>query len=143
MSDNAVQPNREPPEGFVPLKDMGGFNEVVAPSFVRFHDDGIDFGFFVEKQHCNPMGTCHGGMLMTFVDIMFAGMLCRRLGKFVGTPTMNINCDFLAAPVVGDWLQSEMHFMHFTNSVGYVSGAIIGPNGTVLRASGAFKLPKT
>jgi len=142
MSDKAVQPTRQPPEGFVPIKNMGGFNDVIEPAFARFTEDGVDFGFFVEKKHCNPMGTCHGGMLMTFVDIMLGGYLCRRVGKFVGMPTININCDFLAAPVVGDWLQSEIHFLHFTASVGYVSGSIIGPQGTVLRASGAFKVPK-
>lgn len=130
------------PEGFTLLKSLGGFNDVVAPCYVRFRDKQIDFGFFVEPHHCNPAGNCHGGMLMTFVDIMFAGMVCSHLGKFAITPTMSINCDFVAGARKGDWLQSEMHFLHLTNSVAFVGGAIIGPGGIVLRANGTFKLPK-
>jgi len=146
MSDQETVSTRTPPEGFALMKELGGFNDLVAPVYARFRnkegDKDIDFGFFVEAHHCNPADHCHGGMLMTFVDVMFAGMVCMRLGKFAMTPTMNITCDFVAAAKKDEWLQSEMHFMHLTNSVGYVSGAIVGPAGVVLRANGTFKLPK-
>jgi uncharacterized protein (TIGR00369 family) len=130
------------PEGFVPMKEIGGFNDHVGPCYIRFRDQDFDFGFVVEDHHCNPAGLCHGGMLMTFVDIMFAGMVCARLGKFAMTPTMNLTCDFVAAAKKGDWLQSELHFVHLTGSVCYISGAIVGPQGVVLRANGTFRLPR-
>lgn len=142
MSEQKDVAVRAVPDGFTLLRELGGFNDVVAPCYVRFGENDIAFGFFVEPHHCNPMGSCHGGMLMTFVDIMFAGIVCHRIGKFVGTPTMNISCDFLSAPKVGDWVQSELHFIHLTNSVAFVGGAIIGPAGIAVRANGAFRLPK-
>lgn len=142
MSNEEVAVTRQPPEGFVLIRTGDGFNSVIMPAYVQFHDHGVNFGFFVEKKHCNPMGTCHGGMLMTFVDVMLGGTLCRKFGKFVNVPTLNLSCDFVSSPIVGDWLYSELHSLHMTRSVGYVSGAIIGPKGLVVRASGSFKLPK-
>jgi uncharacterized protein (TIGR00369 family) len=142
MSEQQDSSARVVPEGFILMDKIGGFNDVIAPCYARFRGKEIDLGFFVEAHHCNPMGSCHGGMLMTFVDIMFAGVVCTHIGKFVGTPTININCDFVAGARQGDWLQNETHFLHLTNSVAYIGGSIVGPNGIVLRANGAFRLPK-
>jgi hypothetical protein len=49
---------------------------------------------------------------------------------------------FTLLKAMGDWLQSERHFLHLTNSVAFVAGAIHGPGGVVIRANGTFRLPK-
>src|SRR3546814_5703140 len=58
------------PAGMKELTFMG-FMAVNGPLWGRIDDDGLPvMGFRVEARHCNPMQTCHGGMLMTFADML-------------------------------------------------------------------------
>jgi uncharacterized protein (TIGR00369 family) len=133
--------DRKVPEGFKPVGNDSSFNDVVKPLFIKHADIGPVFGLFVEKQHCNPIQICHGGAMMTLMDMALSSAVCFKLGKFCGTPTVNISLDFISSAKEGDWIEARILSSNLTRTLGFSNGLIEGPRGTVARASGCFKLP--
>ncbi len=127
------------PEGFVPIPNDMGFARLVGPLFV--HPGRQAIGFRVEARHCNPLGICHGGMMMTVMD-MAIGMAIYRAGKSSAfPPSINLAYDFLAPARTGDWLESKIEFLHTTRRTGFANGYLTGPAGPVMRANGICKIP--
>ena len=56
-------------EGFELYPSDGGFNDAIAPLYLKVTPSGTLFGLQVEKQHCNPMGICHGAVYMTLMEL--------------------------------------------------------------------------
>ncbi len=46
------------------------FIDPLGPLYGKREDNSIVLGMVVEPHHCNPGGTCHGGMLMTLADML-------------------------------------------------------------------------
>ena len=76
------------PDGFVPLDFDGLFDHLethftqhVGPIYVRQTEAGRQLGFEVKPHMCNPAGICHGGMLMTVMDVGLASHFY-ALGQF-------------------------------------------------------------
>ena len=89
----------------------------------------------------NPAGICHGGMMMTLMD-MAVGMnvqLAAETDAF--SPTIQMSYDFLKPAFKDQWLVSEIDFRHTTRRLGFASGLMIGPDGPVMRCNGLAKLP--
>ena len=59
------------------------FTDHVGPLFVRGAEGARQLGFRVEPHMCNPAGICHGGMLMTVMDVGLAFGLHNAMGKHV------------------------------------------------------------
>ena len=116
--------------GFLFGVDCGGLRSII----------GI-MGFVVSDIHMNPAGICHGGVMMTLMD-MAVGMnvqLAAETETF--SPTIQMSFDFLKPAYKDEWLFSEINFRHTTRRMGFASGLLIGPNGPVVRCNGIAKLP--
>lgn len=91
------------PEGFKPL--TGGpddmFVGINGPLYRKRDGDQFVLGLRVERRHCNPALICHGGMLLTFVDMamVLSASYQGKLGYFL--PTINLTADFLAPAPAG------------------------------------------
>lgn len=129
------------PAGFEPMNASDGFVNHVGPIYIRWERDTAALGFHVLPHHCNPANMCHGGMLMTVMDMGIAVALkaATKSDKFL--PTINLSFDFLAPGKVGMWLQSECSFTFSTKRMGFAHGLLIGPEGPVVRANGIMKIP--
>ncbi|MBV40523.1 MAG: hypothetical protein CMM23_18015 [Rhodospirillaceae bacterium] len=129
------------PEGFEPFPMDQGFTNHIGPLFWRI-DKGVGvMGFVVLDVHLNPADICHGGMMMTLMD-MAVGMNVQLAAKTeVFSPTIQMSYDFLQPAYKGQWLVSEIDFRHTTRRLGFASGLMIGPDGPVLRCNGIAKLP--
>lgn len=140
---NSTITERTPPLGFFALPMGLGFNDAFAPVYLNI--DGADWnaGFFVEQQHLNPQGVCHGGVLMSFTDLAMAGAIGHHINNMMGMYTTNLTVDFISKGSLGDWLQFYIDHIHTTRLLGTISGRIMGPNGLVARANGTFRLPKS
>ena len=46
------------------------FLDRIGPLYARLADGEFVLGFRVEPGHCNPGGTCHGGMMSTLADML-------------------------------------------------------------------------
>ncbi len=129
------------PEGFQLYASDESFNDAISPVYLKINDSGPTMGMYIEKQHCNFVGFCHGGVMMTFMDIALSSAVCVALGKYTSTPTVNISFDFMSGAKQGDWITGDIQSVKLTRTMGFVSAMIEGPNGSVARASGCFKLP--
>jgi uncharacterized protein (TIGR00369 family) len=129
------------PEGFEPFPMDQGFTNHIGPLYWRI-DKGVGvMGFVVLDVHLNPADICHGGMMMTLMD-MAVGMNVQLAAKTeVFSPTIQMSYDFLQPAYKGQWLVSEIDFRHTTRRLGFASGLMIGPDGPVLRCNGIAKLP--
>lgn len=129
------------PDGYHLLPDEGSFNDVFKPLYMTLDDNGPKTGFRVEKQHCNMMGICHGAVYMALFDNAFGAAVGYAIGKFCGTPTINININYMNASKEGEWLDIHARCLRTTKNMAFVEGEILGPNGMKASASGIFKIP--
>ena len=135
------------PEGFKPRNLGHGFIEIVGPLYYRRAPGserlrGISLGFRVEQRHCNPGGTCHGGMLATFVDMLLPVTATSTIEALRGLylPTISLQLDYLAGAPKGSWVQGDGQVLRATRNMVFVQ-AVVSADGTpVARASGIFKI---
>ena len=124
--------------------DSEDFMSHVGPVYWRLDEGGMpQLGFEVLPHMCNPMGICHGGMLMTVLDTGLAVVLHAALKETRFTPSMSFNFDFLAPGKLGEWLQTSGQCVRKTKRTGFVNGLLSHADGPVMSASGIFKITDT
>lgn len=138
---NAPPSDFQIPEGFVAFPIGDGYADLIGPLYVKIADGDCSIGFRVEARHCNPAGICHGGMLMSVMD-MALGMGASVMGKIEKfLPSMNLTHDFIQPGQKGDWIYSKVDFVEPKRRFVFANGYLIGSNGPVLRANGIMKIP--
>ncbi len=70
----------------------------------------------VAERHCNTTGMMNGGAMATFLDGQAFVVLGDDLKK-QHTPTISLSIDFLAPPLLGDWLVAEVELVKITRSM--------------------------
>lgn len=135
MTESAV-----PPDFKLFVKDSS-FNDVLYPLYIRLENGRSTIGLRVAEHHCNFMKICHGGAIMTLLDIALSDAVSCALGKYTATPTISINLDFMAAAKLGDWIYVDTDPVDLTRTMGFVGARVAGPRGNIARGSGCFKLP--
>jgi len=138
MTADAVE---VPPE-FQPFPVDEGFVERVGPLYWKLADDRGVLGFRVLEHHLNPVGICHGGMMMTVMDMAVGFNLRLASGIEAFPPSIQMAYDFLKPGRPGDWLESAVDFTHTTPRMGFANGLLVGPEGPVLRCNGICRLPR-
>lgn len=141
MSPEDMRPPREVPEGYVPLTHDVGFARFVGPIYQKVEGEHASLGFHVEEHHCNPAMICHGGMLMTVLDMAIGWAVIAKLQTAKFVPSVNNTYDFIRPARIGEWLYSDMDFVHTTRRTGFANGYLIGPEGPVVRTNGIVKIP--
>jgi len=137
MSDTEI------PEGFSPFPLDNSFNDVFAPVYITFDDKSPRIALRVKKHHLNPIGICHGAVYMALFDIAFSATVCHQMGKYTGTPTININVDYMSASKEGELLFVDAKCLKLANTAGFAQGTIHNEQGEIKASgSGVFKLPK-
>lgn len=134
--DAAVPPGFRP----VPMRPTGSFAHVNGPLHAKMVDGKLVLGFRVEPRHCNPARICHGGMLMTFAD-MLLGMgsnFGAKLGRFL--PTVSMTTDFLAPAPLGSWVEGSTDVLRVTRNLVFAQCLARADGAVALRASGTMKL---
>lgn len=134
--------DRSVPEGYLRMPEGLGFGDRLQPFYRRRDGDRVSFGFFVEQQHLNLMGICHGGALMTLADIAAATSIHARREKPSPSPTLNLSFDFQSAGKAGRWLHTSADHVEVKRRFGFCSGVILDGEQVVLRYSGTFYLPE-
>lgn len=131
---------QEPPAGFKPvLFQSNPYLDLVGPLYGRLDGDDFVLGFRVDRRHCNPGGTCHGGMLMTLADMLLllgANVQC-DIRRYM--TTVSVTNDFLAPAPAGSWLEGRVQVLRTTRSLVFVQGTMSLDGSPVLRTSGILK----
>jgi uncharacterized protein (TIGR00369 family) len=130
------------PAGFaaISLTPKGNFADVNGPLFAKTVEGKLMIGFRVEARHCNPSGNCHGGMLMTFADMMLGigSNFAAKLGRFL--PTVNMTSDFLAPAPLGCWVEGSTEVLRVTRNLVFAQGLVTADGTPAMRVSGIMKL---
>ncbi len=134
------------PDGFRPmLLGVGGdFIGINGPLYLRHEGALVQLGMRVEARHCNPMNTCHGGMLASFGDMVLP-MCIHRKAPEIGhkfLPTISLQLDYLAPAPLGAWLTGEADVLRITRSMVFGQGLICADGVPAVRISGIFKIGK-
>lgn len=134
------------PEGFGPFQENVLLMRNIGPLYSRIEGEGdarsLVIGFHVDEPQLNIAGICHGGIIMTVLDMVVGGTARLRSGRNVFPPTINLTVDFLRPGLKGDWLEGRPDFVRVTRTMGFASALMFGPKGPVARANGIAKLPE-
>lgn len=130
------------PPGFQRLDMPRGFIGANGPLYMRPDAaGGIELGMLVEPKHGNPKGVCHGGMLLTFADILLAVVVRHAEPQLGMMPTVSMSSDFLAGAPVGRFLIGTGRLLKRTRNLAFAEGRVAVDGRIVLRASGILKIP--
>jgi len=129
------------PPGFEQLPVGLGFIDSLQPVYRRIEGEDARFGIVVTEHHCNSMGMCHGGVLMTLADITAATGANLAHGVVSGSPTVHMDIDFIAPARPGEWIEAVAEQVSAKRRFGFCSGGIYNANGIVSRFSGTIYFP--
>jgi uncharacterized protein (TIGR00369 family) len=130
------------PPGFEPWPSRAGddFLSHNGPLY-RSREGDFVLGFRVLKRHCNPGGTCHGGMLSFLADMLLIGGSHAALDYRDFTVTVSLHCDYLDAAPLGAWLEGRMEVVRATGSMIFAEGRLTSDGRPILRTSGILRRP--
>ena len=94
-------------------------------------------GFRIAPRHLNAGGVLHGGMVMTFADIVLAQAVSRVADPpFV---TIRLTTDFIGIAVEGDWVEGTAVAQVPVDGIIAVQGTIECQGRVIASAQGLFK----
>ncbi len=126
------------PDGFVPITHNAPFGAHTGPYFDKETEDGLVRGFRVAPHHCNQARIAHGGMLMTFIDVVLGVTMWRVTGR--PGVTVSLATDFVSAAREGDWVEGRGEVVRSTRTLVFLRGDLTCGDRTVMTASGVFQL---
>lgn len=128
------------PPGFTVMRmPTNPFVDSVGPLYGRLEDERFVLGLRVERRHCNPGGTCHGGMVMTLCDLLLlmGANIEGRVNRYF--TTVNVTCDFIAPAPMGSWIEGRMQVLRVARSLIFAQGLFTVDDTVVARTSGILK----
>lgn len=127
------------PEGFRPLRDVGGFISLVGPYYRRKTEDGTaEYGFLSETRHGNPNGVLHGGSITTFMDTVLGYEVMRQTRRNCATVTLDTK--FVSGGRPGDWILGRVNVRRVTRSMVFLEGEVYAGTVLIVLVSAVFKL---
>lgn len=128
----------EVPEGFAPIEHSAEFGRLTGPFYEKLEGDSFVRAFHVAEKLTNSFGFTHGGMMMTFADIVLA-RASREAAK-LPVVTLRMVTNFVGPARQGDWVEGRGQVTRATRSLVYVTGRLSVGRKTVLTADGVFRI---
>ncbi|GHF25331.1 thioesterase [Kordiimonas sediminis] len=136
-SDDVIK-GINPPEGYEPIVSNSPFGWRSGPLFEKKTTDGWLRGFRVLENHCNVGGFCHGGMIMTFADIVMSRAVLEKADRpFV---TVRMVTDFTGPAALGDWVTGHARICGLEGSLVSLNGEICVDNTPIAGLNAVFKI---
>jgi uncharacterized protein (TIGR00369 family) len=128
------------PSGFQALRlRPNPYVDACGPLFGRREGHRLVLGLRVERRHCNPAGTCHGGMLTTLADMLLVLGASAQTGDRRYMLTVSLNCDFVGPAPQGSWIEGRLDVLRATRSLVFCQGLLSVDGAPILRSSGIAK----
>ena len=134
-----MTPNLEPPAGFEAIIHSNPFGAHIGPIYELITAGGFVRGFYLGEKHMNAGGVAHGGVLMTFADIILGQAVLRHIER--SAVTVRMTADFIAPVKLGSWVEGTAAVTHGAKTLVFVSGEICVAGKPVMTAQGTFKPP--
>lgn len=126
-----------PPEGYESILSNSPFGWENGPIFERKVGEGVQRGFRVAGRHINAGGALHGGMVMTFADILLATAV-----HAIAKPplvTVRLTTDFVGPAFKGEWVEGTAEAEPPQDGIIAVRGLINVDDRPVASVQGLFK----
>ena len=139
MADSKKRKIQSIPDGFAAIDKPSSFGQLIGPVYECPQDDGSFVrALRVEDKHTNLGGVVHGGVLMSFADVILGTVSYRHAGR----PGMSVRLvsDFISPARVGDWLEGRGTVTKATRSIIFARGELTVDGRTILTVSGTYKL---
>lgn len=125
--------------GWRPL-EAPGFSSAIAPLWTRGDGPGRSVAFVAGPHHSNThIGTVHGGVLMTFADIV----LGLNVADLLGAPlcvTAQLQLQFVSVGRIGSLVIGTPEVVRQTRSLVFMRGLITADGETIASADGIWKI---
>jgi uncharacterized protein (TIGR00369 family) len=102
-------------------------------------DDVWRYGMLTTKEHANPQGVLHGGILMTFADHGLS-MLAWEAAKRAPCTTIQLNTHFLAAVEPGEFVELRAEITRATKGLVFVRGLLAAGDRDVAAIDGIWRI---
>lgn len=113
------------------------FVEHLGFALTRFDGGHSAIAFTPKPEHLNSFSVCHGGALMTLLDVTLA-TAARSVDADMGVVTIEMKTSFMQ-PAKGV-LRSEGRLVHRTATLAFVEGTVYDAAGKACaHATGTFK----
>jgi len=127
-----------PPAGFLPIISENPFGKMIGPVYERRSGDDWVRGLYIEDKHTNRAKIAHGGVVMTFADIVLATAVWEQIKKpFV---TIQMDTQFIAPARLGAWIEGRASISKITRELAFVNGELTSGPSPVASVSGIFKI---
>ncbi len=97
----------------------------------------------IEPSHEDGAGHVHGGVLMTFAQVILGALVAAETGQ-TAPGQLSITCDFLGSTAVNGFLQGHGRITRKTRSIMFLAVEVhadpSGPDHPVLNATGLWRL---
>ena len=126
-----------PPEGYESILSNSPFGWENGPIFERKVEEGVQRGFRIAPRHINAGGALHGGMVMTFADILLATAV-----HAIAEPpfvTVRLTTDFVGPAFEGEWVEGTAEAEPPVDGIIAVRGLIQVDERSVASVQGLFK----
>ncbi len=128
------------PDGFSPTKRKSDFIDLLGPVYEA--NSGLDYrmGLRLENKHGNLVGTGHGGVLSTLIDVYLGRLVAYNTNPPSGFITVSLTVDYMAAAALGSWLEVYGRIDRTGKRLAYSSGIVTADGKPVARGSGIFQM---
>ena len=119
-----------------------GFNLYAGPFYrVASDADGLGgrYGFIVLTKHLNNAGNIHGGLLMTFADVVMSRTARAAVGGD-SCNTVSLTADFVGPGELGDLVEAVVRVTRRTRTLIFQSATISIRERVIMVASGLWKI---
>lgn len=132
--------------GFQVLYEDGTFIDHIGPVLIRTGGSEAQLKVEIARQHANPNGGSHGGMLLTLLDLVqglsVKAALTGAGGVLSGHPTtVQIGCNFISAARTGETLQGRAVVERVTRTMSFTAGRLFVGDRLVATATAVFRNP--
>ncbi|MGB3711554.1 MAG: PaaI family thioesterase [Erythrobacter sp.] len=135
MGDDAV------PDGFVPAGFTPGFLDHGGPYFLKERDGAPRLvALRIGTHHLNYGDAAHGGVVATFADVALSHAVFDAERPRLKPSTITLQINYLAAAMLGDWLEARVRLDRLGGRTAYTSGEIVRGEEVIATMTGVFAI---
>jgi uncharacterized protein (TIGR00369 family) len=139
MSMHELNPRDELSANGWKERALPGFAGLIGPIWTRKEERAWAYGLLTTKDHLNPAGVVHGGLLTTLADHALSAVAWEAVGR---RPCVTVQLDthFLSAVGEGQFLEARGSVVRATSSLVFMQGQVSVAGVPVVTASAVLKL---
>lgn len=137
MSDTAI-PSDPSAHGWEPF-DETGFPDRMGGVWRKADGEGVSYGLLTDAGHLNRNGRIHGGAVLALADHAL-GHTSVDAGQGRKQATVQLDVQFVAAPMAGDFLVARGTVVRMTRALVFLRAEITVGDRLIATATGIWKI---